>query len=93
MFQPLEYYTILCCFIQSENCSVAVMLTHQVTVAVKVLHPNIRASMDVDLALLKIGAWLFECLPGMKWLASVRAVNNFSQTMLPQVISFSWQCF
>ena len=69
------------------------MLTQQVTVAVKVLHPNIRASMDVDLALLKIGAWLFECLPGMKWLAPVRAVDNFSQTMLPQVISFSWQCF
>jgi len=57
----------------------------EVTVAVKVLHPDIRTSMDVDLALLKVGAWLFECLPGMQWLAPVRAINNFSQTMLPQL--------
>uniref|UniRef100_A0A6B2L3F4 Protein kinase domain-containing protein n=1 Tax=Arcella intermedia TaxID=1963864 RepID=A0A6B2L3F4_9EUKA len=53
-------------------------------IVVKVLHPTVEATLDVDLALMAFFAHVIEMLPGMKWLSLCDAIAQFSISMKAQ---------
>lgn len=56
-----------------------------VSVAIKVLHPGIRGQVAIDLLLMKMGSWLLNCLPGVKWLSLPEIVQEFENLMTKQI--------
>ena len=54
-------------------------------VAVKVLHPRIQSSLQIDLNIMSIGAALLSLFPGMEWCGLNDAIEQFGSTMLGQV--------
>lgn len=54
-------------------------------VAVKVLHPYITSSIQVDLAIMNLGASVIGLIPGSEWLGLQDAVEQFGTTMIAQV--------
>ncbi|MBN8770702.1 MAG: hypothetical protein J0I46_03990, partial [Thiobacillus sp.] len=54
-------------------------------VAVKVLHPHVTSSIQVDLAIMNLGARTIGLLPGAEWLGLTDAIEQFGTTMTGQV--------
>lgn len=54
-------------------------------VAVKVTHPNIVNMMLADISVMQFGAWLLECIPGMKYLALQQSAYEFAALLLSQL--------
>ncbi|KAL0968025.1 hypothetical protein UPYG_G00261290 [Umbra pygmaea] len=56
-----------------------------VPVAIKVLHPGIRRQVELDILLMKVGAWFINCLPGLKWLSLPEIMDEFEKLMIKQI--------
>ncbi|KAJ1675052.1 hypothetical protein EV182_002030 [Spiromyces aspiralis] len=54
-------------------------------VAIKVLHPHVGQLIDCDLRIMKVCAWMFNCVPTLKWLSLPEEVELFSQLMMSQL--------
>lgn len=54
-------------------------------VAVKVLHPHIKGSIQIDLAIMSLCADLISFIPGSEWMGIQDAVKQFGSTMIAQV--------
>lgn len=54
-------------------------------VAIKVIHPGVRDSIESDIQIMKFVAWIVESLPGMENLSILENVNEFSKLMSRQI--------
>lgn len=54
----------------------------------QVIHPGVRRQVEMDLLLMKVGSWLLQCLPGLKWLSLCEIVGEFEKLMTKQVKIF-----
>lgn len=59
--------------------------THENEVAVKILHPDIASNIQLDLAVLSLGALVLSTLPGAQWLGLSDTVEQFATSMIAQV--------
>uniref|UniRef100_A0A8C6S4F7 AarF domain containing kinase 2 n=1 Tax=Neogobius melanostomus TaxID=47308 RepID=A0A8C6S4F7_9GOBI len=56
-----------------------------IPVAIKVVHPGVRRQVETDLLLMKIGSWIIDHLPGLKWLSLSEIVEEFEKLMTKQI--------
>ena len=56
-----------------------------IPVAIKVLHPDIRYDIDIDLNVLAGLAWLSELIPIFKWISPCDSVKEFKSVLLDQI--------
>lgn len=56
-----------------------------IPVAIKVVHPGVRRQVEIDLLLMKVGSWLLDRLPGLKWLSLYEIVEEFEKLMTKQI--------
>ena len=54
-------------------------------VAVKIIHPGVRDTIDADIMIMKFVAFLLEMLPGMATLSILESVDEFEKLMIRQV--------
>jgi len=55
-------------------------------VAVKVVHPGLARQLELDLMVMRCGAWLItKLLPGVEWLSLEVAVEEFRELMVGQI--------
>lgn len=54
-------------------------------VAIKVLHPNVRSTIDYDIQIMSFFAGLINMFPGMKWVSFPEEVERFSALMFSQL--------
>lgn len=54
-------------------------------IAVKIVQPGVKRNIKADLELLKWGAWVLECIPGLKWCSFLDSVKQFEALMMQQI--------
>lgn len=57
----------------------------QKTVAVKVMHPNVKERVELDMQLIKIFGRLLEYVPGMQYLGPSKEIDTFCGMMIQQL--------
>ncbi|XP_066580502.1 uncharacterized aarF domain-containing protein kinase 2 [Amia ocellicauda] len=71
--------------VQDASSSAHPETEHLMPIAIKVLHPGIARQVHLDLLLMKVGSWLIDCLPGLKWLSLPEVVDEFEKLMTQQI--------
>ena len=56
-----------------------------IAVAIKVIHPGVRQSIESDILIMSFFAWILECIPGASNLSIRENVEEFSKLMHHQI--------